>query len=52
MSIKEIRSNLQEYAKDIKHLSDYDNAHPDQEAHRRWGNQIMEYMDKQGIQVL
>jgi len=45
-------SSSYEYAKDIKHLSDYDNAHPDQEAHRRWGNQVMEYMDKQGIQVL
>tara|TARA_Y100000310_G_C20394973_1_gene674645 strand:- start:126 stop:746 length:621 start_codon:yes stop_codon:yes gene_type:complete len=45
-------SSSYEYAKDIKHLSDFDNKHPDQEAHRRWGNQVMEYMDKQGIQIL
>jgi|SaaInlV_100m_DNA_2_1039680.scaffolds.fasta_scaffold32435_1 hypothetical protein len=44
-------SSSYDYAKEIKHLSDFDNMHPDQEAHRRWGDQIMQFMDEQGINV-
>ena len=45
-------SSSYDHAKDINHLSNYDNMHPDQEAHRKWGDQIMQFMDTQGIQVL
>ena len=40
-----------DHAKSINHLSDIEKMHPDKEAHRRWGEQIMQYMDAQGIKV-